>query len=330
MTTRYATLALLCAASACGAAKTDAVEDLAGITISADEKADLPNGVRLLGSIDPGQTKTAVYYNPPRYRAFKLAGQPGDVVELDVRSTTGDALAWLLDDAGRTLAFNDDSNGTLDAHIQATLPGNSNPDVVTYYVVFREYHHRRATFTVSLVKKRDLYACKVDSDCVKVRAGCCPHQGWTSVAAGAEDAYAATLGCAANPICPRIAERADWRTPLCNDAGRCELVAADDIACGGHRINPHGCPAGYECRGDALAYDGTGKCYQTCGGFAGFQCGRDGGSSAPDACVDVPNDGCDPAAGGADCPGFCHRCGEVAFRCPHGVDWLNCRCNPTP
>jgi eight-cysteine-cluster-containing protein len=38
---------------------------------------------------------------------------------------------------------------------------------------------------------------------------------------------------------------------------------------------------------------------QACGGFAGFLC--------PEglACVDAPNDGCDPRNGGADCPGVC-------------------------
>ena len=36
-----------------------------------------------------------------------------------------------------------------------------------------------------------------------------------------------------------------------------------------------------------------------CGGFAGFGC--------PEglACVDAPNDDCDPRNGGADCPGIC-------------------------
>jgi len=331
MTTRYTLLSLLFAASACGAAKTDPVEPLDGVAITADEKADLPTSIRLLGSIAPGQTKTASYSNPPRYRAFKFGGAKGDVVSIDVRSTSGDdPVAWLLDDAGKTLAFNDDANGGLDSHIDATLPGNANPNVITYYIVFREYHQHRATFTVSLAKKRDLYACKVDADCVKVRAGCCPHLGWTAVAAGAEGDYAASLGCPANPICPKVLERLDVRVPQCGDAGKCELVAPDDIACGGRRLNPHGCPSGYECRGDALAWDGTGKCYQTCGGFAGLQCGRDGGTSAANACVDVPNDDCDPAAGGADCPGFCHRCGNVAFRCTYGTDWLNCRCNPAP
>jgi hypothetical protein len=332
MTNRLVVALLFASAAACGATKTDPVEDLTGVAITDDEKADLPNGVRLLGSIEPGQTKVASYANPPRYRAYKFGGQKGDVVTVDVKSPNGDALAWVLDDSGKTLAFNDDANGSLDAQIKLTLPGNANPDIITYYVVFREYRHHRATFRVSLAvdKARDLYACKVDSDCVKVQAGCCPHLGWTAVALGAEDDYQAQFGCSVPQACPRIAVMPDYRVPLCNDAGKCELVAADDIACGGHRINPHGCPSGYECRGDALAYDGTGKCYQTCGGFAGFQCGRDGGTSSPDACVDVPNDGCDPAAGGADCPGFCHRCGNVAFRCTYGTDWLNCRCNPAP
>ena len=45
-----------------------------------------------------------------------------------------------------------------------------------------------------------------------------------------------------------------------------------------------------------------------------------------DKCVDSPNDSCDPANGGADCPGICHQCGDVAFRCTFGTDWLNCKC----
>jgi eight-cysteine-cluster-containing protein len=38
---------------------------------------------------------------------------------------------------------------------------------------------------------------------------------------------------------------------------------------------------------------------QMCGGFAGFAC------PAGLICVDAPNDACDPANGGADCPGLC-------------------------
>jgi hypothetical protein len=53
-----------------------------------------------------------------------------------------------------------------------------------------------------------------------------------------------------------------------------------------------------------------------CGGIAGIPC--------PDGfiCVDVPGDGCDPAMGGADCPGFCVPIGEnpcAAIRCRQGT-----------
>jgi hypothetical protein len=40
----------------------------------------------------------------------------------------------------------------------------------------------------------------------------------------------------------------------------------------------------------------------TCGGFTGKQC------PAGLACIDDPNDDCDPLRGGADCPGVCKQC----------------------
>ena len=39
--------------------------------------------------------------------------------------------------------------------------------------------------------------------------------------------------------------------------------------------------------------------YRGCGGFTNIQC------PAGQTCVDDPRDNCDPAAGGADCPGVC-------------------------
>lgn len=39
----------------------------------------------------------------------------------------------------------------------------------------------------------------------------------------------------------------------------------------------------------------------SCGGFTGLACP----DPAAQICVDVPADGCDPDAGGADCPGVC-------------------------
>jgi hypothetical protein len=51
----------------------------------------------------------------------------------------------------------------------------------------------------------------------------------------------------------------------------------------------------------------------SCGGFAGSPCPGMG------QCVDVPNDGCDPMHGGADCPGQC-EC-SVAATCAQGMTW---------
>ena len=69
-----------------------------------------------------------------------------------------------------------------------------------------------------------------------------------------------------------------------------------------------------------------------CGGFAGIPCPQ--GQS----CIDDPNDGCDPNAGGADCGGICVDrpgptfCGGIAgFPCPSGetcVDDPSDSCDP--
>ena len=49
-----------------------------------------------------------------------------------------------------------------------------------------------------------------------------------------------------------------------------------------------------------VSVDYLGECGASiCGGIAGFEC--DEGFE----CVDNPNDTCDPAMGGADCPGRC-------------------------
>ena len=69
-----------------------------------------------------------------------------------------------------------------------------------------------------------------------------------------------------------------------------------------------------------------------CGGIAGIE------GPAGQACVDDPDDGCDPKAGGADCGGICVEqpgptfCGGIAgFPCPKGetcIDDPNDNCDP--
>ena len=82
------------------------------------------------------------------------------------------------------------------------------------------------------------------------------------------------------------------------------------------------CPTGNDC--DPT----TGKCVPgpvQCGGIAGIACPGQG------KCVDDPNDGCDPAAGGADCGGIC-SCVENVL-CVQGTTFDSspsvCACVPT-
>jgi hypothetical protein len=144
--------------TACGEADKPAPgDDLSGLNgqvIEAQAKADLPSTIKLVGSLD-GTTATTTYTRNPRYRAYKFGGNAGEQVDITVHASGGkDAVAWLLDDSGNVVASNDDADDTtLDSRISATLPGNTNPDIITYYIVFREYSLRRATFTVTLTRQ---------------------------------------------------------------------------------------------------------------------------------------------------------------------------------
>jgi hypothetical protein len=100
----------------------------------------------LAGSIAVGETKSVPYANPPRYRALAFTGSAGQAIEAWVRSTDGDAVAFLLDASFKSLATNDDADGTTkDARVKATLSASG-----TYYVAFRERDLEPATFNVSL------------------------------------------------------------------------------------------------------------------------------------------------------------------------------------
>ncbi|QPG94156.1 hypothetical protein C2857_005016 [Epichloe festucae Fl1] len=103
-------------------------------------------------------------------------------------------------------------------------------------------------------------------------------------------------------------------SPDCADPNGCRGTCRFKnmyAACGGMRPRPVTCEAGAECRDDprrpeegcGLACDAPGICMpkrpRQCGGIAGSVC--------PEGlyCYDVPEDGCDPTNGGADCLGLC-------------------------
>ncbi len=173
------------------------------------------------------------------------------------------------------------------------------------------------------------YACNQDSDCTAVeRVGCCPNGINEAVNKHHATDYENSFVCQTHQMCP-LYVILDTRQPECNlGTNRCEMVDIDKIACGGFTMHPHSCPSGYTCQLPSNIPDAPGKCVKQacvqtqactlfshwdstqcacvqnpgCGGFAGLAC-----PSGYSKCVDNPNDGCDPAHGGADCPGICEK-----------------------
>ena len=108
--------------------------------------------------------------------------------------------------------------------------------------------------------KNGTYACKVDSDCVAIsKGGCCPN-GWNvAVNKNHVKSYEASHACNEQIICPMYVID-DTRVAECNTGtNKCQMVAIDDIACGGFTMNPHKCPKGYTCEANHIP-DLPGSC----------------------------------------------------------------------
>jgi hypothetical protein len=148
-----AAVALLAITSlACTGFKAEPDDDLTGLSLAdlaSDEKYDHgANLILLLGELGYGETSPSVSYDPfPRFRAYQFQGGEGDEVEIWVRGLgSADAVAYLLDEELRVLAWNDDASPTTwDAQLLHTLPAAG-----TYYIVFRDYYLSSERFRVSL------------------------------------------------------------------------------------------------------------------------------------------------------------------------------------
>jgi hypothetical protein len=279
----------------CVGGKMPADDDFSGLA-GVDEKSDKFTGrMTIVGSIDYGQTQGPFSHKAGMWSALKFAGDGGDAITVDVKSSNGDTVAWVLDNDMNIVAYDDDSGYGTNSHIEVTLPKNESR---THYIVTRDYYRRAMKFTVSLkgpAKSFDT-PCTVDADCAMVQAACCGNT-FIAVRADQTQAYHDYLACP--PLgCLTPAPPRDQMAEC--QSNKCVMVAAADIACGGHTVNMHSCPERYSCVGPDLAVDGTGKCFQFCGGIAGFPCDNTG-----DVCADNPYDSCDPNNGGADCGGIC-------------------------
>jgi hypothetical protein len=138
----------------------------------------------------------------------------------------------------------------------------------------------------------NFFSCHTDDDCVAVaRVGCCSN-GWKeAVNVDEVDDYEASGPKVCNMMCPRYMVL-DTRVAECNRAQhKCEMVAIQDIQCGGFVANPHHCPDGYDCVSNGIP-DAPGSCQKQGDADAG---------PAPDA---TPGDDADTNDGGAPDAGF--------------------------
>ena len=198
----------------------------------ADAKADaFSSKMKIVDSLSYGSSAADVHYTKtPTYRAYTFSAEVGNSVDIWVRSSNGDPVAWVLDSKFKTLGKNDDatSNNT-DSHIELTIPETKTTDASTtpnvYYVVFRNSTSASADFAVTLDGGPGYdESCNVNADCVQVAdGGCCPHGRRDVVNTDSTTAWADLTVCTENPhpICPlyvvyddRVA-RCDHSTHLC-------------------------------------------------------------------------------------------------------------------
>lgn len=252
---------LLLASAACSTTKTPTTDDFSDLS-TLDTKSDaFSYRMKIVASLDYGQTSAAISYTKsPLYRAVKFSGHGGDAIDVWVRSSNGgDSVAWVLDNSFHVVGSNDDADdSTLDSHISITLPASTSD---THYVVIRDYAKLAAKFTIDLAGPSDAYslACVHDDDCVAVSAGgCCPDGTLFAVNTSTTDEYATATECTNPPqLCPQH-KVFDNRVAECSNAGACQLVKPEDIACGAHSVNSHSCPDGYTC--NAPGTDAAGHC----------------------------------------------------------------------
>jgi hypothetical protein len=129
-------------AAACGGNPSDDASE----SVSESELRAL-KPAEIVGPIASGQTVGPIPYSKqPNFRALSFSGAKGDNVDIWVRSSDGDARAWLTSSAFTTLATSDDAApGVRDAHLVHTLTNAG-----TYYIVWREKNLAASSFSVSL------------------------------------------------------------------------------------------------------------------------------------------------------------------------------------
>jgi hypothetical protein len=104
-----------------------------------------PNDIKILGTIDNGQTSKPVEYSStPQYRAFVFEGNGHDRVEITVTGADRNVLVALADSSLNVIA-----RGT--GRVSAMLPYHG-PDTEAFYIVFKDATNQTARMAVHLKK----------------------------------------------------------------------------------------------------------------------------------------------------------------------------------
>lgn len=279
--------------------------------VSAESEQALTGGVRDFGELPgTGEARTVRHTPAPRYGSFTFYANAGEEVDVWVKGQgRADAVAWILNSKDRSLGFNDDAaEGGLNAHIVTKLPANLGTKA-KLRVVFREYSHSAATFTVSVRVKPGMFACTADEDCLKVsKGGCCTSYQFVAVNASRAADYAGANTCQPPyPPCapPPVDEVADRAVARC-EANRCVLGEPRGCFYGGVQRNV----------GDNFpSTDGCNTCF----------CGADGG-------VGCTKRACAPTCNEANEPNRRYvghspeQCQLVRFACEPGTSMFSNGC----
>lgn len=101
--------------------------------------------VRVLGDLDYGRSSGPVTYSSkPRYSAFVFSAFGGETVEISVKGNQRKAMVALADAGLNRLAIGDTS-------LRISLP-NRGPYIECWYIIFRDFEEKPASFTVQVNK----------------------------------------------------------------------------------------------------------------------------------------------------------------------------------
>jgi hypothetical protein len=260
--------------SACGGSTGGAGSDFEGAAV--DGKADgvsrtKKTSVDVGASLAFGGSGSIEYTGHPRFSALKISANAGDHLVATITSSDGVPVSYLLGDGTadyyKLVGTGKDkaSQDVATQTLDVTIPANG-----SYYLAVRDQDLYTATFQVSVAAKSAVLpaaitACASDSDCVAVYQGGCCPHG-------------VRFAVNANQV----------------QAYMAATTCSDHVFCPYYLVNDTHVPSCDTSSGQCVMVEP-----KACGGIAGLSC------PANQTCTDNPNDGCDPANGGADCGGTC-------------------------